>query len=214
MATRRAGGIFVGAFLTVGAVQAVTGFIPAVPSAASALPNKAETSQTQGYKFTGNSGPIKSGSLPVKRWEAIVNKWGNLCKTLTPALLAAQLEQESINFNMDVVTGKRHSPVGAKGMAQFMDATWATEGIDGNGDGKTNKFDPEDAIPSAASYDCKLAKGLRNVPGPTWKNMLAGYNSGGFRVKQYNGVPPCSFANCETYKYVKMIEQKTRKYER
>lgn len=214
MATRRAGGIFLGTFLAVGAIQAVTGFIPSVPSAASALPDKAEGEQTQNYKFTGNSAPVKAGSLPEKRWEELVNKWGNKCKTLTPALLAAQLEQESAGFDRDVVEGRRHSPAMAKGIAQFIDSTWETEGLDANGDGKRNQFDPEDAIPSAATFDCKLAKGLKDIPGPTWKNMLAGYNAGGFRVQQYNGVPPCSFANCETYKYVKMIEQKTRKYER
>lgn len=208
---RRAGGVFVAGFLVVGAVQAVTGFIPSVPSAATAIPQQVKSEEK--YTFTGKSSPVKPGSLPVKRWEELVNKWGNKCKTLTPALLAAQLEQESAGFAMDVVTGERSSPAGAKGIAQFMDATWATEGLDANGDGKRNKFDPEDAIPSAATFDCKLAKGLKNIPGPTWKNMLAGYNAGGFRVQQYNGVPPCSFARCETYNYVKMIEQKTRKYE-
>lgn len=208
---RRAGGVFFAGFIAVGLVQAVTGFIPAVPSAATAIPQK--EAPDKGYTFNGNSSPVKPGSLPVKRWEELVNKWGNKCKTLTPALLAAQLEQESAGFAMDVVTGERSSPAGAKGIAQFMDATWATEGIDGDGDGDRNKFDPEDAIPSAATFDCKLAKGLKDIPGPTWKNMLAGYNAGGFRVQQYNGVPPCSFARCETYNYVKMIEQKTRKYE-
>lgn len=204
---RRTGGIFVGCFLAVGAVQAVTGFIPAVPSAATALPQKPESSGK--YTFTGSSAPVKPGSLPVKRWEELVNKWGNKCKTLTPALLAAQLEQESAGFDMDVVTGKRNSPASAKGIAQFIDGTWATEGLDANGDGKRNKYDPEDAIPSAATLDCKLAKGLKGIPGPTWKNMLAGYNAGAFRVQQYNGVPPYR----ETQTYIKMIEQKTRKYE-
>lgn len=209
---RRSGGVFVGVFLITGAVQAVTGFIPAVPSATNTV-SAANAETNEGYKFTGTSAPIREGSLPKKRWEELVNKWGNKCKTLTPALLAAQLEQESMNFKPEVIDGRLDSPASAKGMAQFIDSTWATEGIDANGDGKRDKYDPEDAIPSAATFDCKLAKGLKDVPGPTWKNMLAGYNAGGFRVKQYNGVPPCSFAKCETYNYVKLIEQKTRKYE-
>lgn len=209
---RRAGGAFVGIFFAVGAVQAVTGFIPAVPSAASVVAPPKQKADAD-YKFTGTSAPIKPGSVPKKRWEELINKWGNLCPTLTPALLAAQLDQESMGFKPEVIDGRLDSPASAKGMAQFIDGTWATEGIDANGDGKRNKYDPEDAIPSAASLDCKLAKGLKGIPGPTWKNMLAGYNAGGFRVKQYNGVPPCSFAKCETYTYVKMIEQKTRKYE-
>lgn len=210
---RRSGGVFVGVVLLTGAVQAVTGFIPAVPSATDSVP-AANAEANKGYKFTGTSAPIREGSLPKKRWEELVNKWGNKCKTLTPALLAAQLEQESMNFKPEVIDGRQDSPASAKGMAQFIDETWATEGIDANGDGKRNKYDPEDAIPSAATFDCKLAKGLKHIPGPTWKNMLAGYNAGGFRVKDFNGVPPCSFAKCETYNYVKLIEQKTRKYER
>lgn len=208
---RRAGGVFVGVFLVTGAVQAVTGLVPGVPSAAAPAAQNASASDS--VKFTGNAGPVKPGSLPKKRWEELVNKWGNKCKTLTPALLAAQLEQESMNFKPEVIDGRQDSPASAKGMAQFIDGTWATEGIDANGDGKRNKYDPEDAIPSAASLDCKLADGLKSVPGPTWKNMLAGYNAGGFRVKQYNGVPPCSFARCETYNYVRLIEKKAGKYE-
>lgn len=40
----------------------------------------------------------------------------------------------------------------AKGPMQFIDSTWATAGIDGNGDGSADPCDPEDAIPSAAKY--------------------------------------------------------------
>lgn len=208
---RRVGGVFLGVFIATGAVQAVTGFIPGAPSAAAPVAQSADAPSSA--KFTGDAGPIRPGSLPKKRWEELVNKWGNLCKTLTPALLAAQLEQESMNFKPEVIDGRQDSPASAKGMAQFIDSTWATEGIDANGDGKRNKYDPEDAIPSAATLDCKLANGLKNIPGPTWKNMLAGYNAGGFRVQQYNGVPPCRFAKCETYNYVKLIGQKAGKYE-
>lgn len=40
----------------------------------------------------------------------------------------------------------------AKGPMQFIDSTWATSGVDGNGDGSADPCDPEDAIPSAAEY--------------------------------------------------------------
>lgn len=40
----------------------------------------------------------------------------------------------------------------AKGPMQFIDSTWATYGVDGNGDGQKNPCDFEDAIPAAASY--------------------------------------------------------------
>ncbi|GHI43816.1 hypothetical protein Sviol_82240 [Streptomyces violascens] len=75
--------------------------------------------------------------------------------------LAAQLYQES-GWDPKVV-----SPADARGIAQFIPDTWATHGIDGNGDGKRDIWDPADAIPSAASYDCELAKYVKDVPGDT-----------------------------------------------
>ncbi|MBJ6636958.1 lytic transglycosylase domain-containing protein [Streptomyces sp. DHE7-1] len=58
-----------------------------------------------------------------------------------PELLAALLTQES-GFNP-----KARSQVGAQGIAQFMPSTWEMHGVDGNGDGKKDVWDPEDAIP-------------------------------------------------------------------
>lgn len=40
----------------------------------------------------------------------------------------------------------------AKGPMQFIDSTFETVGVDGDGDGARDVFDPEDAIPSAANY--------------------------------------------------------------
>ena len=45
-----------------------------------------------------------------------------------------------------------NSSVGAQGPMQFMPQTWASEGLDGNGDGKADPCQYEDAIFSAASY--------------------------------------------------------------
>ena len=92
-------------------------------------------------------------------YQPIVQKWGNLCPALNPALLAAQLYQES-GWN-----ARAQSPAAAQGIAQFIPGTWATHGIDGNGDGKADVWDPQDAIPSAASYDCELASYVKDVPG-------------------------------------------------
>lgn len=198
---RRAGGIFVGTFLLAGAAQAITGFIPVAPSAASAIPAQ-KPAGSANVKFSGTSAPVRPGSVP-KQFEGLINKWGNLCKSLTPALLAGQLYQESIGFNPDVVAGRRDSPVGARGLSQFMPATWAEHGIDANGDGKRNILDPEDAIPSAATYDCTLAKYVRSVPGDKTANMLASYNAGSARVKRYQGIPPYR----ETQDYVRLIKR-------
>ncbi|MET7911067.1 C40 family peptidase [Streptomyces avermitilis] len=137
---------------------------------------------------------LAKGAVPAA-YKTLVQRWGNLCPALNPALLAAQLYQES-GWDPDIV-----SPADARGIAQFIPSTWATHGIDGNGDGKRNIWDPNDAIPSAASYDCELAKYVKDVPGDTTNNMLAAYNAGAYRVMKSGGVPAIS----ETQNYVKII---------
>ncbi len=137
---------------------------------------------------------LAKGAVPAA-YKSLVQRWGNLCPALTPALLAAQLYQES-GWNPTVV-----SPADARGIAQFIPSTWATHGIDGDGDGKRDIWDPDDAIPSAASYDCELAKYVKDVPGDVSDNMLAAYNAGAYRVIRAGGVPAIS----ETRNYVKRI---------
>ena len=142
----------------------------------------------------GGSVALAKGAVPTA-YSALVQKWGNLCPALNPALLAAQLYQES-GFNPNA-----KSPAKAEGIAQFIPGTWATHGIDGNGDGVRDVWDPNDAIPSAATYDCELASYVKDVPGNVTANMLASYNAGAYAVIKYGGVPPYS----ETKNYVKTI---------
>lgn len=137
---------------------------------------------------------LAKGAVPAA-YQALVQKWGNLCPALNPALLAAQLYQES-GFNPNA-----KSPAKALGIAQFIPGTWATHGVDGDGDGDRDIWDPNDAIPSAASYDCELAKYVKDVPGNATHNMLAAYNAGAYAVIKYGGVPPYK----ETRNYVKTI---------
>ncbi|WP_328601164.1 C40 family peptidase [Actinomadura physcomitrii] len=47
-------------------------------------------------------------------------------------------------------SGENHA--GAGGPMQFLAGTWKTYGVDGNHDGRTNRYDPADAIPAAANY--------------------------------------------------------------
>ncbi|WP_282795955.1 NlpC/P60 family protein [Streptomyces sp. CC224B] len=143
---------------------------------------------------SGGSVGLAKGAVPSS-YQGLVQKWGNLCKAINPALLAAQLYQES-GFNP-----RAKSPARAQGIAQFIPGTWATHGIDGDGDGDRDVWDPEDAIPSAASYDCELAKYVKDAPGDPTKNMLAAYNAGAYAVIKYGGVPPYR----ETQNYVKII---------
>jgi hypothetical protein len=65
-----------------------------------------------------------------------------------PAILAA-INQIETNFGeLNRVT----SPAGAVGWMQFMPSTWAMYGVDADGDGVADPYDPEDAIFAAARY--------------------------------------------------------------
>ncbi|MEV7375041.1 bifunctional lytic transglycosylase/C40 family peptidase [Streptomyces sp. NPDC090301] len=145
----------------------------------------------------GASGPVAlaKGAVPAL-YQGLVQQWGNLCPAINPALLAAQLYQES-GWNPRAV-----SSADARGIAQFIPGTWAGHGVDGDGDGDRDIWDPKDAIPSAASYDCELAGYVKNVPGDPASNMLAAYNAGAYRVIKHGGVPPIS----ETRNYVRIIK--------
>ncbi|MEU7154688.1 bifunctional lytic transglycosylase/C40 family peptidase [Streptomyces sp. NPDC039022] len=150
----------------------------------------------------GRAVGLAKGAVPAS-YQPLVQKWGNLCPAINPALLAAQLYQES-GWNP-----KAQSPAAAQGIAQFIPGTWASHGIDGNGDGRRDVWDPADAIPSAASYDCELAKYVKDVPGDPAHNMLAAYNAGAYRVIKAGGVP----AIRETQNYVRIITTLAKSFE-
>ncbi|MGV9892075.1 C40 family peptidase [Streptomyces sp. NPDC003395] len=128
-------------------------------------------------------------------YKNLIEEAGHACPEISPNLLAALLQQES-GFNPN-----SKSPAGAEGIGQFMPSTWEKHGLDANGDGQRNVWDPEDAIPSAAKYLCDSAQEVKNVPGDKTANMLAAYNAGSDAVKRYGGVPPYK----ETQNYVKVI---------
>lgn len=135
---------------------------------------------------------------PVPGWvRGLINKHAGECPQVTASLLAAQLYTES-NFNP-----KAKSPAGAIGIAQFMPATWAERGVDGDGDGIKDIRNPADAIAAQATYDCALAEEVKGVPGDSTDNMLAAYNAGGGVVIKFGGVPPYP----ETRNYVRNIRQ-------
>ncbi|MFD5564038.1 bifunctional lytic transglycosylase/C40 family peptidase [Kitasatospora griseola] len=144
---------------------------------------------------------LSSGTVPAQ-YRPQIQKWGALCPEISAPLLAAQLYQES-GFDPNA-----KSPVGANGLAQFMPGTWSTSGVDGDGDGKRDIWNPSDAIASAASYDCELAKDVAKVPGDPQANMLAAYNAGPYAVIKYQGIPPYK----ETQGYVKSIQSLAKSF--
>jgi cell wall-associated NlpC family hydrolase len=147
-----------------------------------------------GASPSSTSGSLEPATVP-SAYSAAIENYGQICSPLSPALLAAQLYAES-GFHPDDV-----SPKGAQGIAQFMPATWAVWGVDADGDGRTDPFDPIDAIASAANYDCALARDTHLLPGDAVANMLAAYNAGVYAVLQFQGVPPYP----ETQNYVQRI---------
>ncbi len=79
---------------------------------------------------------------------------------------------------------------GAGGPMQFIASTWRQYGVDANSDGRTDRYDPEDAIPAAASY-------LRASGAPAdWDRAIFAYNHAAWYVQKvkdlaerYRGAP-------------------------
>ncbi|WP_405999948.1 NlpC/P60 family protein [Streptomyces sp. NBC_00829] len=151
----------------------------------------------------GGAVGLAKGAVPAL-YQPLVEQWGNLCPAINPALLAAQLYQES-GWNP-----KAQSAAAAQGIAQFIPGTWSAHGVDGDKDGDRDVWDPADAIPSAASYDCELAGYVKKAPGDATDNMLAAYNAGTYAVIKHGGVPPYR----ETQNYVKVIRTLEKSFAR
>ncbi|GKQ36554.1 NlpC/P60 family protein [Streptomyces sp. A012304] len=119
---------------------------------------------------------------------------------LTPALMAAQLYQESkFQTNREQAT----SHAGAEGPAQFMPGTWATWGRDADGNGVASPWDIGDAVTAQGRMMCSLLKQAKKsgYGGDVRALALAGYNAGWGAVQNARGVP----AITETQNYVKII---------
>lgn len=108
-----------------------------------------------------------------------------------PALIAAGLEEES-----QWQTNKP-SPAGAKGMAQFMDATAAQYGVDVN--------DPDSSIKGMAAY-------MKDLMAQFGDPILAAgaYNAGPGRMQEYvqNGIP----LPAETVNHMRKVTKALYKY--
>jgi len=142
-------------------------------------------------------------SAPVPAWveqliEGAMAQYG--CAETTPSLIAAQLYTES-GFNPNAESKDSNGNPIAEGIAQFTPATWAAHGVDGNGDGIKDVWNPADAVPAAIAYDCYLANIVSKVPGDATDNMLAAYNAGPGAVEKAGGIPPIT----ETRNYVTNI---------
>lgn len=119
-----------------------------------------------------------------------LNKAAATCGAVTAPLLAAQLDNESGHFNPRAY----NAGSGAEGPGQFLPATWAAYGVDGDGDGKKDPYSIADATMSMANYDCELAALAEQdladgaVAGQITELMLSYYNCGPGASRAAGGV--------------------------
>ncbi|MEJ2680364.1 MAG: lytic transglycosylase domain-containing protein [Gammaproteobacteria bacterium] len=108
-----------------------------------------------------------------------------------PALIKAVIHAESA-FDPNAT-----SRVGAQGLMQLMPATARSHGV-------TNSYNPEQNIMGGSKY----LRYLMDKYDGNLSMVLAAYNAGEGRVRQYNGIPPFK----ETQNYVKKVIRLHQKY--
>ncbi|MFI9041637.1 NlpC/P60 family protein [Streptomyces sp. NPDC053726] len=151
-------------------------------------------------------GELDLSQIPAQ-YQPWVKKASATCPSVSGGLLPAQIQQES-GWHP-----RAESPAGARGLAQFIDGTWDTWGVDVNGNG-LSQYDGPDAIMAMARYDCWLADRARKlldagrVSGDVISLMLIGYNSGPGGMEMKGGDPPF----LETANYVTAILANQAKY--
>jgi soluble lytic murein transglycosylase-like protein len=133
-------------------------------------------------------GELDLSQIPAQ-YQPWVKKASTTCPSVSGGLLPAQIQQES-NWNP-----RAESPAGAKGLAQFVDGTWASYGVDVNNNG-LSVYDGPDAIMAMARYDCWLADRAQKlidagrVSNDVNSLMLIGYNSGPGGLRNYDPRQP------------------------
>ena len=147
---------------------------------------------------------LRAGAV-LAAYEPLVRRAAGRCPGITGPLIAAQLDAES-GWNPRAV-----SPAGAQGLAQFLPSTWASEGVDGDGDGTADPFSPADAIASQVGYLCTLLVAVTTDPqlaGDRLELALAAYNAGLGAVQRHRGLPPYP----ETQQYLRRIRHLLARY--
>jgi hypothetical protein len=95
------------------------------------------------------------------------------------AAVLASINKTETNFGRATLPGVHAgtNSAGAAGPMQFLLSTWASYGVDGNGDGRRDVYEPADAIPAAAKY-------LRASGAPaSWYRAVFSYNHADWYVQ-------------------------------
>lgn len=160
----RLGGLLIGApFLAFLALIAVAISLATLGSSSSAA--------CGGYEIVGSlSSEVPKELAPVYQQASAKYKLGQR----GPAILASiNFNETSFGTNMNNTTGS-----GAEGWMMFMPETWASWGVDANGDGVKDPFNPEDAIFAAARY-------LHDSGAPgDWREAIFAYNHADWYVER------------------------------
>ncbi|GGG01416.1 hypothetical protein GCM10007304_14240 [Rhodococcoides trifolii] len=155
-------------------------------------------------------GSLLPGTVPPE-YEAWVIKAGSQCTEITPPLIAAQIDVES-NWNPRAL-----SPARAKGLSQFMDGTWPTYGRDDDLNGRSDPFDPADAIMAQGRFDCAAAETAKRdlasgrVTGELLDIVMVAYNCGYGCVLDRGG-PQGTTGGAESDSYPSKVKAALPKY--
>lgn len=115
------------------------------------------------------------------RYRTLYTKATHRCPALPWSVLAGIGKVESDHGRSHargVDSGANYA--GARGPMQFLPGTFAHYAVDGDHDGRTNVYDPADAIPSAARLLC--AGGARDGTLPGIRDALFAYNHANWYV--------------------------------
>ncbi|WP_432563421.1 lytic transglycosylase domain-containing protein [Kineococcus sp. SYSU DK003] len=137
-------------------VQSLTGEaarLQAAEEAAAALAAARAQAASVNSTVADRAAGVHARSVPADYAE-LYRAGARTCAGMRPALLAAVGQVES-GHGVDVGP----SSAGAQGPMQFMPATFAAYGVDGDGDGRADVLNAADAVFSAANYLCANGAG-------------------------------------------------------
>lgn len=107
--------------------------------------------QSCGASGSGQASATLGESIPSV-WRTLINSVAATYPTADPRLVAATLWAENRGWPEYKTSGWGVSAAAAAGPWQFIPATWASMGTDGDGDGRKDRDNPKDAVHAAFKH--------------------------------------------------------------